>query len=479
MSGGIFAFDIIATLALSSLLLWSYGDWLRQRLFVTLSVLIAWYFSFLIIFVLPLDVSSTIYRQCLNQSQENQNSITNHAHITESDIHKLRNNLTENDKSTCQEPYSLLNESVLPNLWRVVYWTSQLLTWLILPVMQSFTQAGEFTFGGKFKSALWDNMIYYTSYCLIAIILFVYIATHDLDLTWDRLKAIAASASNTWGLFVLVLMLGYGLVEVPRNCWNRSLKGYQLTRAYFKIAKLMSEKSDAEENLDDVLITVNTIQNMAGENDLKVRKLIDTILQKVPIEMFEKIKRRRTEVEFATDTIPTEKTLTKLHRNVIKSLQNYHRTEAQWDDWTNYVFELEDINKNLVSNDHQFVHSLSKKSKFWLNSPTIEWYWKCLLSPLMLRLAAVLSGMMSVFIIWSEVTFFSKNPTLSIFAALVNGFKPNYFAIEAICIVTIFYLCLCTYYTIFKIRVFNYYYLAKNHHSDEYTLLFSGALLCR
>lgn len=69
MSGGIFAFDIIATLALSSLLLWSYGDWLRQRLFVTLSVLIAWYFSFLIIFVLPLDVSSTIYRQCLNRSE--------------------------------------------------------------------------------------------------------------------------------------------------------------------------------------------------------------------------------------------------------------------------------------------------------------------------------------------------------------------------------------------------------------------------
>ena len=46
---------------------------------------------------------------------------------------------------------------------------------------------------------------------------------------WDRTKAIAASASNTWGLFVLVLMLGYGLVEVPRNCWNRSQKGFQVS----------------------------------------------------------------------------------------------------------------------------------------------------------------------------------------------------------------------------------------------------------
>merc|ERR1712062_847695 len=55
----------------------------------------------------------------------------------------------------------------------------------------------------------------------------------------------------------------------------------------------------------------------------------------------------------------------------------------------------------------------------------------------------------------------------------------NYLAIEFTCLVTIFYLCLCTFYTIFKIRIFNYYYLARNHHSDEYTLLFSGALLCR
>ena len=122
---------------------------------------------------------------------------------------------------------------MLPNLWRVVYWSAQFLTWLILPIMQSFTQAGEFTFRGKLKSALWDNMIYYASYLLIAIILIIYIAMKpDLHLDWDRTKAIAASASNTWGLFVLVLMLGYGLVEVPRSCWSRSQKGMFLYNAH-------------------------------------------------------------------------------------------------------------------------------------------------------------------------------------------------------------------------------------------------------
>ena len=36
-----------------------------------------------------------------------------------------------------------------------------------------------------------------------------------------------------------------------------------------------------------------------------------------------------------------------------------------------------------------------------------------------------------------------------------------------------------TFFLVFKVRVLNYFYLAPNHHSDEYTLLFSGALLCR
>ena len=73
------------------------------------------------------------------------------------------------------------------------------------------------------------------------------------------------------------------------------------------------------------------------------------------------------------------------------------------------------------------------------------------------------------------------HPPLSLFAVFINLAKSNYnyVAIEIISFLTICYLSLCAYYTVFKIRVLNYYYLAKNHQSDEYTLLFSGALLCR
>lgn len=67
------------------------------------------------------------------------------------------------------------------------------------------------------------------------------------------MKAIASSASNTWGLFLLVLLLGYALVEVPRGLWNGSKPGYTLNYSYFKVAKLSLDKCEAEETVDDIL----------------------------------------------------------------------------------------------------------------------------------------------------------------------------------------------------------------------------------
>lgn len=68
-----------------------------------------------------------------------------------------------------------------------------------------------------------------------------------------KLKAIASSASNTWGLFLLVLLFGHALVEVPRRLWNKSNHSFMLTEMYFKAAKLSSDKCEAEETVDDVL----------------------------------------------------------------------------------------------------------------------------------------------------------------------------------------------------------------------------------
>lgn len=57
---GTFLSEIIVAFLLAGTLLFKYGNVFRHHIIVTISVLIAWYFSLLIIFILPLDVSSVI-----------------------------------------------------------------------------------------------------------------------------------------------------------------------------------------------------------------------------------------------------------------------------------------------------------------------------------------------------------------------------------------------------------------------------------
>ena len=46
----------------------------------------------------------------------------------------------------------------------------------LLPMMQSYAQAGDFTVAGKIKSSLIDNAIYYGSYLLIFGVCLIYVA---------------------------------------------------------------------------------------------------------------------------------------------------------------------------------------------------------------------------------------------------------------------------------------------------------------
>lgn len=45
--------------------------------------------------------------------------------------------------------------------------------------------------------------------------------------------------------------------------------------------------------------------------------------------------------------------------------------------------------------------------------------------------------------------------------------------------ISIGYLAVCAFYTVFHMKIYNVYYLASNSQTDEYSLLFSGMLICR
>uniref|UniRef100_A0A3B3Q7G6 LMBR1 domain containing 2a n=1 Tax=Paramormyrops kingsleyae TaxID=1676925 RepID=A0A3B3Q7G6_9TELE len=469
MSGAALAIEIVVVFFLALFLLHRYGDFRKQQRMVLFCTLLAWYLCFLIVFILPLDVSTVVFRRVGLQA------------CGSSGVWVFLHSLPK----TCYKPWSYIPMRIMPVFWRVVYWTSQCLTWLLLPFMQSYARSGGFSITGKIKTALIENAIYYGTYLLIFGSLLIYVAIHP---QWYELQTIGITAANTWGLFLLVLLLGYGLVEIPRSYWNASRRGHLLLKTYFKAAKLMSEKADAEESLEDIMEEVRKVSESIKYNH-PLRKYIDTILRKCPVEYQEKMGRNMDDYEDFDDkqnTYPSEKSLVKLHKQVIYAVQRHNRTRVQWQILLEQALHLEDVAKNETSSTRQFVHSFAPtETEGWVNrylyTPTVEWYWECLLKHWFYRLLAVVLSLFSVAVVWSECTFFSTQPVLSLFAVFIQLAERdyNYLYIEMACFITIFFLCTCVYSTVFRIRVFNYYYLATHHQTDAYSLQFSGMLFCR
>ncbi|XP_018603631.1 G-protein coupled receptor-associated protein LMBRD2B [Scleropages formosus] len=489
MSGAALGIEIVVVFFLALFLLHRYGDFRKQQRMVLFGTLLAWYLCFLIVFILPLDVSTTIYRQCKKDNEERMAMLAVTAEFSNQTAANSSVLPTKSSPKVCYKPWSYIPDGIMPVFWRVVYWTSQCLTWLLLPFMQSYARSGGFSITGKIKTALIENAIYYGTYLLIFGSLLIYVAVHpQWQLSWYELQTIGITAANTWGLFLLVLLLGYGLVEIPRSYWNASRRGHLLLKTYFKAAKLMTEKADAEENLEDIMEEVRKVSESIKYNH-PLRKYVDTILRKCPVDYQEKMGRNMDDYEDFDDkqnTYPSERSLEKLHKQVIYAVQRHNRTRVQWQILLDQALHLEDVAKNETSSTHQFVHSFAPaEPPSWFSryvyTPTVEWYWECLLKQWFYRLLAVVLSLFSVAVVWSECTFFSTRPVLSLFAVFIQLAEKdyNYLYIEMACFITIFFLCTCVYSTVFRIRVFNYYYLASHHQTDAYSLQFSGMLFCR
>ncbi|KAK3237506.1 hypothetical protein CYMTET_52424, partial [Cymbomonas tetramitiformis] len=50
---------------------------------------------------------------------------------------------------------------IIPILWSATYWTTQALTWLVLPVHQVYADAGDFTVLTRLRTAVHENFIFY------------------------------------------------------------------------------------------------------------------------------------------------------------------------------------------------------------------------------------------------------------------------------------------------------------------------------
>merc|ERR1719427_216092 len=520
--------ELLIVFLAALLLLHLYGQIRRQHLMVTIATLVAWYFSMIIVFILPLDVSSTFYRECIEKEKlAHQNTSTNTTNFkrelaanattvnTTSNVTSTLSSTTEIQHdtvqpdatyvSTCLKPWSYVPENTLPTMWILVYWTSQFLTWLVLPFIQSYVCAGDFSIPGKMKRAVVENGLYYASYFVLFCCLLIYIvASPNIHFNISQLKVLVITASNTWGLFLLILLLGYGLVEVPRTWWGSSDVHQTLRKNYFRLSKLSTEKQEATENYEDLLEENKQISNCVNYSH-PYRKFINIIISKCTDDFQRQLLDNHIDADDVTNStssrrnsdviersVPSEAGFVKLHKQLLQSTDTLRRTTVQYKICMDKCLQLENVQRNinnqadrvwkadssLLASNSDIQESFVIRKFFSLK---MKWKFYCEIQPLFRRIFSILLMILTVLVIWSECTFFNDHPVLSLFAVFINLAKSgyHYFYIELASMVVIFYLCFCAYFTVFRMKIFNYYYIANHHQTNESSLIFAGMILSR
>ncbi|KAI9141131.1 LMBR1-like membrane protein-domain-containing protein [Paraphysoderma sedebokerense] len=437
---------IFVAIVVTSLLNY-YGNRKTCPWYAQIVVLLGWLGPFSIVYFLPLDLSSTLYRRCPSDASP----------------------------GSCPTPFSYVSEFFQLKVWQIIYWTLFCLTWFIIPIMQSYLDCGGFTVIQKFRKAVKYNVWYYVTVGAIGIVFLIYIAIARGLMDFKSIRAFVMALSNAYGLLLVVLFMGYGLVEVPRALWYTADTRLCLKYLEFKAPKAKEAVENAQVRVENVGKEILNLSRRVKPHE-ELRKYVDIMLLKCPLN----IQQQAIGGGNAGPAV-TLKHIMQVHREMKRAYRERDRCQDQYNSLLRKAYHYQDIIENEDSTDRKFHSTLRPPSgsKFIDMKLAIEWFWYIYLQPLSLRVLAVGCGLLSIALLWSEITMNITSPMLSIFGLLVQDKNIGYGETELICIVAISYMCICTYSSLMKLRLFNFYSLAPNHHTDENSLLFCAAYLTR
>ena len=150
---------------------------------VFLLTLVSWIFNAYIIVLLPYDIYLSNY--------DKQNLLVN----------KLKSNIRL--------------------LYSIIYWTTMICSWILIPLMTKYEGSGYFTRKEKLLDSIKKNLLFYGIVILIGISLF---ALAYFKLKEEYINYFLKNCFNftyLYGFFFLILLLGYSIPKLPKNIYDK------------------------------------------------------------------------------------------------------------------------------------------------------------------------------------------------------------------------------------------------------------------
>ncbi|KAH1196442.1 hypothetical protein AAZX31_18G014700 [Glycine max] len=360
--------------------------------------------------------------------------------------------------------------------WSWSYWSTFLLTWAVVPLIQGFEDAGDFTVSERLKTSVHVNLIFYLIVGSIGLFgLILLILTHN---KWKgSLLGFAMACSNTFGLVTGAFLLGFGLSEIPKSIWRNADWTIRQKVLTHKIAQMAVKLDDAHQELSNAIVVAQaTSKQMSKRDSLRpYMNVIDDMLTQMFREdpSFKPQGGRLGENDMDYDT--DEKSMATLRRHLRGAREEYYRYKSEYMTYVLEALELEDTIKNYErrnSTGWEYNSSIrpARTGKLGSLCDTLEFLWKCILRKQIEKGLAVILGIMSVAILLAEATLL-PSIDLSLFSILIKSVGTQEVLVQVFAFVPLMYMCICTYYSLFKIGMLMFYSLTPRQTSSVNLLM--------
>ncbi|KAF2403603.1 hypothetical protein EJ06DRAFT_504806 [Trichodelitschia bisporula] len=133
--------------------------------------------------------------------------------------------------------------------WRISYWLTFVLTWIVLPLLGSYSDSGYRDPKDRLLDALQSNARYQLTVLTLASLGAVYFFLTQ-GFHFESLKALIMALAYAWGLILAVFLMGHGLVALPRRLYATASPARRLRGLYIAAPKIHDSLMDAADELD-------------------------------------------------------------------------------------------------------------------------------------------------------------------------------------------------------------------------------------
>ncbi|KAF3788458.1 domain-containing 2-like protein A [Nymphaea thermarum] len=138
--------------------------------------------------------------------------------------------------------------------WGWSYWSTFALTWAVVPTIQGYEDAGDFTAKERLKSSIQANLVFYLSVGSIGLFgVILLIAMHKMS---QGIVGLAMGCSNTFGLVTGAFLLGFGLSEIPKSIWRNADWATRRKVLSHRVAKMAVNLDNAHRELSNAIVVI-------------------------------------------------------------------------------------------------------------------------------------------------------------------------------------------------------------------------------